>query len=311
MMISWSEAALIALAIPLSFTAVQVGASSYRRLRSYVTAQCIRRISTMVVAEAEPNDREIRSLRTLFTMDVMLDSVIFVAEKIYGDALNRLTLIVEVCELDYHLLRAIRRGRGERRTRRLSQLSYLTYATMVAESAELYMEEKRRSTRFCAMAALVASRPSRAVLYISRFKDVLSLHEVAVLVRLMRRAGAAIAYTPLLCSPNRNLQIVGIYLCCHFSITDAESHLQRLVESEDVEVANLALQTLCSIHGDLSTRQVSGALRRLLPHQRIAFVMRAVHNCYSLRSCAHLLTREEQRLFLQRTNSYKCQIVCN
>ena len=311
MMISWSEAALMALAIPLSFTAMQLGVSSYRRLRSYAIARCVRRISTMVVADVEPNDRAIRSLRTLFPMDVVLDSVIFVAEKIYGGALNRLTLIVEVCELDYHLLRAIRRCRGERRTRRLSQLSFLTYATMVTESAELYMEEKRRSTRFCAMAALVAARPSRAVLYVARFNAMLNLHEVAVLVRLMRRAGVAIAYTPLLCSQNRNLQLVGIYLCGHFSITDAEPHLQRLAESEDGEVASLALQTLCSIHGDLSTPQVSRALRRLLPHQRKSFIMRAVHSCYSLRSCAHLLTCEEQKMFSQRTNSYKCQIVCN
>ncbi len=311
MMISWSEAALIALAVPLSVTAAQLGVSSYRRLRNYATAQCIKRISTMVVADVEPNDRVIRSLRTLFPMDVVLDSVIFVAEKIYGDALNRLTLIVEVCELDYHLLRAIRRSGGERRTRRLSQLSYLTYATMMTECAELYMEAKQRSTRFYAMAALVAARPSRAVLYIARFKEMLSLHEAAVLVQLMRRAGVAIAYTPLLCSPNRNLQLVGIYLCGHFSITDAEPHLQRLAESGDAEIANLALQTLCTIHGDISTPQVSRAVRRLLPHQRLSFVMRAVHNCYSLRSCVHLLTREEQTLFLQRTNSYKCRIVCN
>ena len=311
MMISWSEAVLIALAIPLSITAAQLGISSYRRLRNYAISQCIRRISTMVVAEADPNDREIRSLRTLFPMDVVLDSVIFVAEKIYGDGLNRLTLIVEVCELDYHLLRAIRRGGGERRTRRLSQLTYLTYATMMAECAELYMDAKRRSTRFYAMAALVAARPSRAMLYIKRFNEPLTLHEAAVLAQLMRRAGVAIAYTPLLCSPNRNLQIVGIYLCGHFSITDAEPHLQRLAESDDGEISNLALQTLCVIQGDLSTFQVGSAVQRLLPHQRLSFVMRAVHNCYSLRSCVHLLTPKERSLFLQRTNSYKCRIVCN
>lgn len=311
MMISWSEAAIFALAIPLSVTALQLGVSSYRRLRSYAMARCIRRISNMVVAETEPDDREIRSLRTLFPTEVVLDSVIFVAEKIYGNALNRLTLIVEVCELDYHLLREIKRGGRKKRMRLLSQLSNLTHATMLAEYAEAYMEDKQRSTRFSAMAALVAARPSRVVRYIARFSEKLSLHEVAVLVRLMRRAGAAIAYTPLLCSPNRNLQLVGVYLCAHFSITDAEPHLQRLTESEDSEVSYQALQTLCSLHGDISTPQVNRALRRLLPHQRMSFVLRAVYNCYSLRSCAHLLTREEQELFLQRTNSYKCRIVCN
>lgn len=310
MMSSWNEVAVVALALPLCWGAAEVCGVVYRRLRIYAMAQCIRRISNMIVADEEPDDVEIRLLRRLFPMSVVLDSVIFVSESIYGGALNRLTLIVEVCEIDYHLLRRVRRERGSR-AQNLSRLSALTYATTVVEYAELYMEQERRKTRFYAMAALVSVRPDRAVQYILRFDSTLTLHEVAVLVQLMRRAGVAIAYSPMLISPNRNLQLVGIYICNHFSITDAEPHLQRLAESEDRDVAYLALQTLCSIRGDLSTRGVGVALQRLQPHQRIAFVLRAVQNCYSLQSCAHLLSPSEQRLFSQHTSSYKCRMVCN
>ena len=310
MMSSWSEVAVVALALPLCWGVVEVGGAVYRRLRIYATAQCIRRISDMIVADEEPDDVEIRLLRRLFPMSVVLDSVIFLSESIYGGALNRLMLIVEVCEIDYHLLCRVRRG-WRNRAQNLSRLSALTYATTVVEYAEVYMEQEHRKTRFYAMAALVSARPDRAVQYILRFDSALTLHEVAVLVQLMRRAGVTIAYTPMLLSQNRNLQLVGIYICNHFSATDAEPHLQRLAESEDRDVAYLALLTLCSIRGDLSTQEVGVALQRLQAHQRIAFVLRAVQNCYSLRSCAHLLTREERRLFSQHTSSYKCQMVCN
>ena len=311
MMSSWSEVVTVALALPLCWGVVEVGGVALRRLRVYATAQCIRRISNMIVAIEEPDDVEIRLLRRLFPMRVVLDSVIFVSESIYGGSLNRLRLIVEVCELDYHLLRQVRRRRGSARAQSLSRLSLLTYATTVAEYAELYMEQKHRKSRFYAMATLLSAHPDRAVRYILRFDSELTLHEVAVLVQLMRRAGVSIAYTPMLISPNRNLQLIGIYLCNYFTMTDAEPHLQRLAESEDRDVAYLALQTLCSIRGDLSTRGVGVALQRLQPHQRIAFVLRAVQNCYSLQSCAHLLTPKEQRLFSQHTSSYKCRMVCN
>ena len=311
MMFSWNEALAFTLAIPLSFGAVQMGAVAYKWLRGYAIVRCIRRISSMIVAEEEPSDRDIRLLRRAFPMGVMLDAVIFVAEKIYGDAFNRLALIVEECELDYRLLCAIRRRGGDARAHHLSQLSSLNYATMFAESVDTYLEEQPRSSRFYAMVALISARPSRAISYISQFDETLNLHEVAVIAQLMRRAGVAIAYTPLLLSPNQNLQLVGIYLCGHFSITDAEPHLQRLVESDNREVAYFALQTLCSIRGDISTPQVARALQRLLPYQRNAFILSAVQNCYSLRSCAHLLTRAERTIFSRRTDSYKCRIVCN
>ena len=311
MTLSWSDLATLMSALPLSFVVVQAGRSAYRRVRGFAVAKCVAKISEMIVAAEDPSDSDMRSLRSRYSVGVVLDSVLFVAEKIYGSSLNRLVLIIEVCELDYYLLGSVRRGSSARRVRNLSRMSLLINATVVAEYAEVYMEKGSDDTRFYAMAALIAARPERAMQYLGKFNAPLSLHEVAVITYLMRRAGTAIAYTPLLASQNRNMQMVGIYLCHHFQLTDAEPHLQRLVSSEDEEVAYMALQALCTIRGDISTAQVGRALSRLASHQRIAFILRAVHNCYSLRSCAHHLSREECALFSHRINSYKCRIVCN
>jgi hypothetical protein len=311
MIVSWSDIATFASALPLSFVVVQIGQRAYKRMRRTAIVQCVARLSEMIVADEEPSDDEMRLLRRRYPPGVVLDSALFVAEKLYGGALNRLALIVEVCELDYYLLAKIRRAGGVQRVRNLSKLSFLTNAVLAAEYAEVYMEEGRIDTRFHAMAAMVAARPDRAMKYLAKYNLSLSLHEVAMIAHLMRRAGAAVAYTPMLTSRNCNLQMVGIYLVHHFELVDAEPHLQRLLHSEDEEVAYMALQALCAIRGDISTPQVGRVLQQLAPHLRHAFILRAVHNCYSLRSCAHHLSREECAIFSRRINSYKCRIVCN
>ena len=311
MMSLLNEEVLVALALPLVFVVAQTSRIAYKRISNYAMARCVLSIANMVMAKEDPNDEDMRRLRLWFPKSVILDSVLFIAEKIYGNALNRLALIVEVCEIDYYLIGRIDRKRGMSRVRNLAKLSALIYATTIVEYAEMYMEEEHRDVCFYAMAALVSARPDRAIQYITRFNSSLTLCEVAILTQLLRRAGAPIAYTPLLSSQNRNLQLIGIYLSEQFSIVDAEPHLQRLAESEDAEVSYMALQTLCSIRGDISTSQVKRALERLAPHGRNSFILHAVHNCYSLRSCSHLLTGEERTLFSQRINSYKCRMICN
>ncbi len=306
-----NEAALIALVVPLATAVVQLSHSAYRRFRHYATTRCVWRIANMLTTEEEPSNDDMWALRLRFPMGVIFDSALFVAEKIYGTSLYRLALIIEVCELDYELLERIEQSRGSSRVPQLAKLSALTYNTIIAEYVEEYMEEENHNARFYALASFVSARPDRAVQYIARFKSPLSRYEVAVLTQLLQRTGAPIAYTPLLASQNRNLQMIGIYLSGYFSIVEAESHLQRLTESIDEEVAYMALQTLCSLRGKLSTPQVENGLRHLSLHLRHSFILHAVQNCYSLPSCAHLLTAEERTLFTQQLNSYKCRIVCN
>ena len=56
----------------------------------------------------EPNDDDIYQLRIRFSDREILDAVVFVASRICGARLYRLSLVVEMCESDYHLLHTLR-----------------------------------------------------------------------------------------------------------------------------------------------------------------------------------------------------------
>lgn len=196
----------------------------------------------------------------------------------------------------------------------------LDSATFIAEhiygsvlhKLDLIMEECHEdSWRYDEIEGAIDLYADYAIRHIARLEEPLSWHKVAQLVQIMRRSGTPLAYTPLLTSRNRNLQLIGIYICELFSIADAEHHLQQLLKSEDCEVVYTALLTLCSIRGDLSAPHIKSALQRIASHQRTAFILHAVQCCYSLRSCAHLLGRDECATFAQRIDSYKSEIVCN
>ncbi|MBQ5358444.1 MAG: permease-like cell division protein FtsX, partial [Alistipes sp.] len=111
----------------------------------------VAKISAMIMAEEEPSDRAMRALLSHYSVGVVFDSALFVSERIYGDALNRLVLVAEVCGLHCHLLDAIGRSRGMQRVRHLAKIPLLANAAMVAEYAEAYMDETCNETRFFAM----------------------------------------------------------------------------------------------------------------------------------------------------------------
>ena len=304
------EMFIFALSLPLVVVAVdgvrRLWAMWYTRAR----AECVARISAMMVASEEPSDGEMRSLRRRFMPSVILESVLFVVENVYGGTLTRLALIVEVCEVDFYLLHHLRKARGAVRTLRLSQLSQLAMVGVVVDRSELIVEGDAEEN-FFAMLTLVASNPEESIRHITRYKRLMSTYEIALLAQTMHRVGAPMAYTPLMSSRNRNLQLLGVYLVEQYLIVDAESHLQQLAESETAEISYAALHALCTVRGDISAPKIARALARLKPLSRLSLLRHAVYSCYSLSSCAHLFNREECRRFVQMSNSYKCTMVCN
>lgn len=305
------EEIAFALALPLLTLTTQAVHSIHSRLGCYFRARCVERIAAMMVAEEDPSDDEVQALRLRFSAGVIADSVSFVAEHIYGVALNRLLLVVEVSEVDFHLLDSVRISRREHRAHHLSRLANLMPTAVVAEGVKELLEDENRDIAFYALAVQVASSRDGGVRDIARFDSPLTRYELSVLTRLLHRAEGMIAYTPLLISQNRNLQLLGISLAERFSIIDAESHLQELLAAEDVEIAYSALQALCAIGGDISTDRVGVVLARVQPYLRAAFLRNVVRFCYSPHSCESHLSHEERKALAQRIESYKCQIVCN
>lgn len=260
----FDESLVVATLLPIVVVATGVGRAVALRRHSSQRGACVERIAEMMVASCEPNYRDIRLLRSLFSEQTIAEALRFLSAHIYGCALDRLQYLARYsCEEDYSC----------------------------------------REELFCNYDLSLQS--------VARLDRPLTIGEVARLTQQLRSVGASIAYTPLLVSQNRNLQFIGLYLCQLFSLTDVEPYLHRLAVSEDSEISYAALFALCSIRGDLTSSEMCQAVRRLAPHQRSAFLRHAVQSCYSLRSCAHLLSREERAEFARRVSSYKCRIVCN
>lgn len=157
----------------------------------------------------------------------------------------------------------------------------------------------------------ILRRPDHAVVYVANMQRPLSLCEAAHLTSTLLANNAPIAYTPLLSSRNRNLQLVGLHLVYHFGFIDAEHLIQQMVASREPTISVLALHTLCSICGNMRTRGVVAHFERLSERRRLAIVRHAVQSCYSPQSLAHLLNRQEQQEFEGRVSSYKSSILCS
>lgn len=305
-----NELLVVAAATPLLMVVAQGVRMAADYARTFARRRCVGRIAALISAEEEPSDEAIYLLRRLYTRSTLLDAVIFVAEHIYGEALNRLALVVEVCEVDYYLLRRLKK-RGARCVRSLMQISQIATVAPMLDVMELSDDADNRQQAFYLLMARVALHPERSICYIAKFSPLMTAYEVAMVTQLMRRVGAPMAYTPMLVSQSENIQLIGICLVEQLLIVDAEAHLQRLAESETEEVAFAALHALCAIRGDISTPQVARAMKRFAPHHRASLLRHAVLSCYSLQSCAAAFNGEECNRFLQMSNSYKCSMLCN
>lgn len=262
----------IALVLPLLAAAAQTTLSLRRTLRSRLRARCVAQIARVVVVSEGRYDEELGRLQRLYMRGTIAESVSFASEYIYGGTHDRLIAIADRCGVRWHPCCG-RRLQG--------------------------------------VAKDIVAQPERAIGYIAELEEPLSWGDVASLMQLLRRTGAPIAYTPLLMSQSRNLQLLGLYICSHFAIADAEPLLQRLVASADREVARAALFTLCALRSDIATPRVALAISRFPLHHRSLLVRHIVQACYSVQSCARILSLEERQLLAERINSYKSKIACN
>lgn len=310
-LLNWEVTLSLAFALPVISVTAQSFHTLHNKIDQLFMRRCIARIATMVVSRHDPCDREMQSLRRNFTTTTILDSMIFISDHIHGIATNRLALIVEVCELEHRLIRLISRARKAGALYRTSQLLRLAPSASTIEIAINPLFDANPESRLYATIGKIASYPHQAIRHIVRLNTPLTIYTTAIFTQLLRRAGVPIAYTPMLASENRNLQLIGIYLAESLLAVDAEVYLQRLVASSDYEVAHAGLYALCAIRGDIASHSSHHAVKRLTPPHRAAFLRHAVQSCYSLSSCAQLLTEKERTQFKQRIDSFKSRIVCN
>lgn len=250
-------------------------------------------------------------MQHLYSDNTLIDSLIVISKTLYGELLYRLALLIEVCDLEGKMLRRIDSEVGASRLRLLGSMAWLPLSYRTTEAMSRLLEYGCGTEQFCALSTLVALQPHRAIKLIADYSAPISIYEAATLFAIMRGRGSAIAYSPLLASENRNLQLLGVYIVQHFSLGDAAEYLYKIVGSHDSELSLAALYAIGSIGGDIARSEVFAALGSLTPRQRNSIIGELVLWRYPLEVCHQLLDSEECVEFQRRVNSYKTTILCN
>ena len=155
------------IAMPCALLLIQGAVKLHRQHNSNLRAECIRDIMPLLCQSHTLHDNDIERLHRRFTCATLRDAILFIADNIYGDEIYRLTSIIEMCGIDYYLIRNIQRHSGTKRALALRTLSHLPLTPSVFEIAEGYID-KERHISFYAAATIIASRPERAIRYITR-----------------------------------------------------------------------------------------------------------------------------------------------
>lgn len=99
---------VLILAMLIAVVVIEMAHSAHRRSSRMNRVRCIEQIAALLMSHDEPSDDDIYQLRIRFSDREILDAVVFVASRICGARLYKLSLVVEMCESDYHLLHTLR-----------------------------------------------------------------------------------------------------------------------------------------------------------------------------------------------------------
>lgn len=235
--------------------------------------------------------------------------------------------VVKAYRLDRYLLRRAARRRGLSRAYCLALLGTLPLDARAAAGLTRYASSRNRGVRFQTLLARLAADPRPAVRLLADFPGLLSHVECSAVVAMLGRGLLPLAYEPLLGSPNRNLQTLGLCIVRRFGLREAEPTLVALLAEAEAETGAEAvtetqsgacsagmqcevLFTLCSLHGRLTRAAVMRSMERLTPAERRSLLRCMVLEGYSARSLGMLLAAAERPYFEALVNSHKRRIVC-
>lgn len=214
--------------------------------------------------------------------------------------------IVAAYKLDHWLLHRIRLSQGYRRARYLALFAALPEDAAMVARIDRYASSRNRSVRFQALMAQLSADSSMALRLISDYGALFSGCEVAEIMTLLRRGMLPIAYEPLLCSPSRNLRLVGLNVVRQFGIEEAEPLLLRMIASdESSELGREALYTLCSLHRPISRREVAARVATMDISERKALLRYMAREGYAPEAARRIFDKHEYPYYESLVQSYK------
>lgn len=237
---------------------------------------------------------------------VLAETIAGVVSVTYGLDTEPLRRIVVAYRLDEWLLRRARWAQGYRRARLLAILAALPEGGQMAAHAGRYARSGNRCVRFQVLMAQLAADPSMALRLIADFADLFSGYELSEIMTLLRRGVLPIAYEPLICSPSRNLRLVGLAVVRQFGIEEAEPLLLRMVAAdESSELGREALYTLCAMRRPLAHRQITARVAMMDAAERKALLRYLAQEGYAPEALHLVFDRREYPYYELLVHSYK------
>lgn len=223
----------------------------------------------------------------------------------YGLDQAPLRRIVERYGLWDYLLRRARWAQGYRRARFLSLLSRLPGDPRTVQAVARYIGSRNPYVRFAALTAQLAADPSTALRLMADYPYLFSSYEVSEIMTLLRRGMLPVAYEPLVLSPNRNLQAVGLGIIRQFGVEEAEAHLRKIAGGTVPGLGREALYILCALRRPLTGAPIARRIEAMSRAERKALMRYMALEGYSPHSIRRLFDEFERPYYESLVYSYK------
>lgn len=225
---------------------------------------------------------------------------------------DRRVLAEIVCrnELDRLLLDEATRSRGMRRAQWLHTLAQVEcrdhiYTRMIAR----YGHHRNPYIALCMTLAALNHAPERCIAILAERERTLSPFDLSEVLMMLKRGLIPVAYQPLLRAEQTNVRLLGLCIVRYFGVTEAEEEIVAAIATDDREVAEAALFTLCALRLRLDRESVREAARVMSEGRRRAWYRHLASEGYSARAIARILPegdRPQMREYVeQAVASYK------
>lgn len=223
----------------------------------------------------------------------------------YGLDPTLLRRIVDRYGLGDYLLHRARYSFGYRRAYFLALLSRLPIDSWTVEQTVRYGSDPNRYVRFNVLLTRIGHDSAAALRLMSEYSDPFSAYEVSEVLALMRRGILPLAYEPLLLSPHRNLQALGLGIVKQFGIEQAEALLLKLVGGSSPEMGLQALYALCALRRPLAGAGVTRRIAAMSRAERQALMRYMALEGYAPQSLRRLFDVGERPYYESLVQSYK------
>ena len=177
----------------------------------------------------------------------LVHCVVFVAQMTTADERAWLRVIVRYYHIESYILERLQSvQREDERAYLLLMLARLPMSAKTVARVEELVESSSRQVSLCALVALFAVTPYRAISLLAKLPYRLSRREIAELLSIISRGCSPIPYTPLLLSKNYNMRLLGIHLVRRFGIVESRTEIAVIVKERDSELREDALSALAS-----------------------------------------------------------------